>query len=146
MPSESGQLTETCKGDKYLQIESHWKVFNNYSVARPWDFTYAVISLSLNISLLLLYLYGLKKGDLKLLGSKVPHQTVATKKVGKWTQLAQCVASLAFKCWTSSCDSCGKVLLFIESMKKCWLAAVFHYIILRWVTMGRLISEHYTSC
>jgi hypothetical protein len=26
MPSEDGQLTETCKGDKYLQIESHWTV------------------------------------------------------------------------------------------------------------------------
>jgi hypothetical protein len=25
MPSE-GQLTETCKGNKYLQIESHWMV------------------------------------------------------------------------------------------------------------------------
>jgi hypothetical protein len=23
MPSENGQLTETCKGNKYLQIESH---------------------------------------------------------------------------------------------------------------------------
>jgi hypothetical protein len=23
-PSEDGQLTETCKGDKYLQIESDW--------------------------------------------------------------------------------------------------------------------------
>jgi hypothetical protein len=23
MPSEDGQLTETCKGNKYLQIESH---------------------------------------------------------------------------------------------------------------------------
>jgi hypothetical protein len=26
MPSEDGQLTEMCKGDKYLQIESHWTV------------------------------------------------------------------------------------------------------------------------
>jgi hypothetical protein len=28
MPSEDGQLTETCKGNKYsyLQIESHWMV------------------------------------------------------------------------------------------------------------------------
>jgi hypothetical protein len=26
MPSEDGQLTETCKGNKYLQIESHWTV------------------------------------------------------------------------------------------------------------------------
>jgi hypothetical protein len=26
MPSEDGQLTETCKGSKYLQIESHWTV------------------------------------------------------------------------------------------------------------------------
>jgi hypothetical protein len=26
MPSEDGQLTETCKGNKYLQIESHWAV------------------------------------------------------------------------------------------------------------------------
>jgi hypothetical protein len=26
MPSEDGQLTETCEGRKYLQIESHWKV------------------------------------------------------------------------------------------------------------------------
>jgi hypothetical protein len=24
MPSEDGQLTKTCKGIKYLQIESHW--------------------------------------------------------------------------------------------------------------------------
>jgi hypothetical protein len=24
MPSEDGQLTETCKGSKYIQIESHW--------------------------------------------------------------------------------------------------------------------------
>jgi hypothetical protein len=23
-PSEDGQLTKTCKGNKYLQIESHW--------------------------------------------------------------------------------------------------------------------------
>jgi hypothetical protein len=23
-PSEDAQLTETCKGNKYLQIESHW--------------------------------------------------------------------------------------------------------------------------
>jgi hypothetical protein len=23
---EDGQLTETCKGNKYLQIESHWTV------------------------------------------------------------------------------------------------------------------------
>jgi hypothetical protein len=29
MPSEDGQLTETCKGNKYLQIESHWKVLTN---------------------------------------------------------------------------------------------------------------------
>jgi hypothetical protein len=26
MPSEDGQLTETGKGNKYLQIESHWTV------------------------------------------------------------------------------------------------------------------------
>jgi hypothetical protein len=26
IPSEDGQLTETCKGNKYLQIESHWTV------------------------------------------------------------------------------------------------------------------------
>jgi hypothetical protein len=26
MPSEDGQLTEICKGNKYLQIESHWIV------------------------------------------------------------------------------------------------------------------------
>jgi hypothetical protein len=26
MSSEVGQLTETCKGNKYLQIESHWTV------------------------------------------------------------------------------------------------------------------------
>jgi hypothetical protein len=26
MPSEYGQLTKTCKGNKYLQIESHWPV------------------------------------------------------------------------------------------------------------------------
>jgi hypothetical protein len=26
MPSEDGQLTETCKGNKYLQIQSHWMV------------------------------------------------------------------------------------------------------------------------
>jgi hypothetical protein len=26
MPSEDGQLTETCKGNKYLQIQSHWTV------------------------------------------------------------------------------------------------------------------------
>jgi hypothetical protein len=26
MPSEDCQLTETCKGNKYLQIESHWAV------------------------------------------------------------------------------------------------------------------------
>jgi hypothetical protein len=25
-PSEDDQLTETCKGNKYLQIESHWMV------------------------------------------------------------------------------------------------------------------------
>jgi hypothetical protein len=25
-PSENGQLTETCKGSKYIQIESHWMV------------------------------------------------------------------------------------------------------------------------
>jgi hypothetical protein len=25
-PSEDGQLTETCKGSKYIQIESHWMV------------------------------------------------------------------------------------------------------------------------
>jgi hypothetical protein len=24
--SEDGQLTKTCKGNKYLQIESHWRV------------------------------------------------------------------------------------------------------------------------
>jgi hypothetical protein len=27
MSSEDGQLTETCKGSKYIQIESHWTVF-----------------------------------------------------------------------------------------------------------------------
>jgi hypothetical protein len=26
MPSEDGQLTETCKGSKYIQIESPWTV------------------------------------------------------------------------------------------------------------------------
>jgi hypothetical protein len=26
VPSEDGQLTETYKGNKYLQIESHWMV------------------------------------------------------------------------------------------------------------------------
>jgi hypothetical protein len=26
MPSEDGQLTETCEDDKYLQVESHWTV------------------------------------------------------------------------------------------------------------------------
>jgi hypothetical protein len=26
MRSEDGQLTETCNGNKYLQIESHWTV------------------------------------------------------------------------------------------------------------------------
>jgi hypothetical protein len=26
MPSEEGQLTESRKGNKYLQIESHWTV------------------------------------------------------------------------------------------------------------------------
>jgi hypothetical protein len=26
MPSEEGRLTETCKDNKYLQIESHWTV------------------------------------------------------------------------------------------------------------------------
>jgi hypothetical protein len=26
MPSEDGQLTETCKGNIYLQIELHWTV------------------------------------------------------------------------------------------------------------------------
>jgi hypothetical protein len=26
MPPEDGQLTETCKGNKYLQIKSHWTV------------------------------------------------------------------------------------------------------------------------
>jgi hypothetical protein len=26
MPSEDGQLTETCKSNKYPQIESHWTV------------------------------------------------------------------------------------------------------------------------
>jgi hypothetical protein len=25
-PSEDGQVTETCKSSKYLQIESHWTV------------------------------------------------------------------------------------------------------------------------
>jgi hypothetical protein len=25
-PSEDGQLTETCKGSKYIRIESHWTV------------------------------------------------------------------------------------------------------------------------
>jgi hypothetical protein len=25
-PSEDGQLTETCKGSKYMQIDSHWMV------------------------------------------------------------------------------------------------------------------------
>jgi hypothetical protein len=26
MPSKNGQLTETCKGNKYIQTESHWTV------------------------------------------------------------------------------------------------------------------------
>jgi hypothetical protein len=26
MPSEDGQLTEICNGNKYLQMESHWMV------------------------------------------------------------------------------------------------------------------------
>jgi hypothetical protein len=26
MPSEDGQLTKTCKGSKYIRIESHWMV------------------------------------------------------------------------------------------------------------------------
>jgi hypothetical protein len=26
VPSEEGQLTETCKGSKYIQIELHWTV------------------------------------------------------------------------------------------------------------------------
>jgi hypothetical protein len=26
LPSEDGQLTETCKGNKHLPIESHWMV------------------------------------------------------------------------------------------------------------------------
>jgi hypothetical protein len=26
MPSKDGQLTKTCKGNKYQQIESHWMV------------------------------------------------------------------------------------------------------------------------
>jgi hypothetical protein len=26
MPSKDGQLTETCKGNTYLQTESHWMV------------------------------------------------------------------------------------------------------------------------
>jgi hypothetical protein len=26
IPSKDGQLTETCKGNKYLQIELHWTV------------------------------------------------------------------------------------------------------------------------
>jgi hypothetical protein len=26
MPSVDGQLNETCKGSKYIQIESHWMV------------------------------------------------------------------------------------------------------------------------
>jgi hypothetical protein len=26
MPSEDGHLAETCKGNKHLQIESHWMV------------------------------------------------------------------------------------------------------------------------
>jgi hypothetical protein len=26
MTTNDGQLTETCKGNKYLQIESHWTV------------------------------------------------------------------------------------------------------------------------
>jgi hypothetical protein len=29
MPSEDGQLTETCKGNKYLKIELHWTVLTN---------------------------------------------------------------------------------------------------------------------
>jgi hypothetical protein len=28
MPSEDGQLTETCKGNKYLLIESHWTLLS----------------------------------------------------------------------------------------------------------------------
>jgi hypothetical protein len=28
MSSEVGQLTETCEGNKYLQIESHWTVLS----------------------------------------------------------------------------------------------------------------------
>jgi hypothetical protein len=41
--------------------------------------------------------FGLTKEDLKLWGPKAPHRTVATKKIGKQTQLAQRVASLVWK-------------------------------------------------
>jgi hypothetical protein len=47
--------------------------------------------------LTLLCPYGITKGDLKLLRSKAPSRTIATKRVGKQTQLAQRVASLACK-------------------------------------------------
>jgi hypothetical protein len=30
IPSEDGQLTKTCKGNKYLQIESHWTVLTMF--------------------------------------------------------------------------------------------------------------------
>jgi hypothetical protein len=33
MPSEDGQLTETCQCNKYLQIESHWAVLK---IRRRW--------------------------------------------------------------------------------------------------------------
>jgi hypothetical protein len=29
MPSDDGKLTKTCKGNKYLQIESHWMVLTS---------------------------------------------------------------------------------------------------------------------
>jgi hypothetical protein len=41
--------------------------------------------------------YDLMKADLKLQSSKAPSRTIAKKKVGKQTQLAKRVASLASK-------------------------------------------------
>jgi hypothetical protein len=35
MPSEHGQLTETCKDNKYLQIESHWAVLTTVLYVMP---------------------------------------------------------------------------------------------------------------
>jgi hypothetical protein len=40
---------------------------------------------------------GLTKGKLKIMDCKAPRRTVATKKVGKQTQLAQRVASHTWK-------------------------------------------------